>query len=71
VAIVLEKRVRKLEAAVGVGRWCTNSEHKSVMWVGPEHPAEDQAKIESMRQCLKCRNKRIITFETNVPEDED
>jgi hypothetical protein len=70
VAIVLEKRVRKLETAVGIGR-CTNPEHKSVMWVGPEHSAEDQAKIESMRQCLKCRDRRVVVFKTNVPEDED
>ena len=50
-AIVLEKRVRKLET-VGVGR-CTNPEHNSVMWVGPEHPAEYQARFYSIKNCLK------------------
>jgi hypothetical protein len=66
-AIILERRLRKLERVLG----CSNPEHTSVMWVGPEHPAEDHAKIESMRQCLKCRDRRIIIFQTNVPEDED
>ena len=70
-AILLEKRVRKLETAVGIGRRCSNPAHKFMMWVGPEQPAEDEAKIGSMRQCVKCRDKRIIIFETNVPEDED
>jgi hypothetical protein len=70
VAIVLEKRIRKLETAVGIGR-CSNPEHKSVMWVGPEHPAEDRAKIESMQRCSKCRDRWVVVFKTNVPEDED
>jgi hypothetical protein len=69
-AIVLEKRIRKLETVMRIGR-CTSPEHQSVMWVGPEHPGEDQAKIDSMRLCLKCRDRRIIIFVTNVPDDED
>jgi hypothetical protein len=70
VAIILEKRIRKLETAVDIGR-CTDPEHKSVMWVGPEHTAEDQAKIQSMQRCPKCRDRRFVVFKTNVPEDED
>ena len=69
-AIVLEKRGKKLETAVGIRR-CINPEHKSVMWVGPEHTADDQAKVESMCQCLKCRDRRFVVFKTNVPEDGD
>jgi hypothetical protein len=69
-AIALEKRVRKLETVVGIGR-CTDPDYTSVLWVGPEHPAEDRAKIESMRQCLRCRDRRMLIFETNVPLDVD
>jgi hypothetical protein len=68
VAISLERRIRRLENFVG----CPNPEHTSgVLFVGAEPTAEDQARIDSMHACPKCRNKQPIIFQTNVPEDID
>jgi len=69
-AIALEKRIRRLEAAAGVGA-CANPEHASVMWLHEDRRAEDEARLESMRSCPKCRDRRILIFQTNVPDDED
>jgi hypothetical protein len=66
-AIALERRLRKLERFVG----CSNPEHTSVLFVGVELTAEEQARIESIKRCLRCRDRQLIIFETNVAEDED
>jgi hypothetical protein len=67
-AIALEKRIRRLENFVG----CPNHEHTSgVLFVGVELTAEDQARIDSMHACLRCKNKQPIIYQTNVPEDID
>jgi hypothetical protein len=67
-AIALERRLRKLERFVG----CPNPEHAaSVLFVGEELTAEEHARIESIKQCLRCRDRQLIIFKTNVPEDED
>ena len=64
----LERRVRKLERLVG----CLNPEHTSgIIFAGLELTAEDQAKIDSIHSCRRCRNKQLVIFQTNVPEDDD
>ena len=65
--IALERRLRKLENLVG----CSNPEHAMVLFTGEQLTAEDQAKIDSIHRCLNCRNKQLIIFQSNVPEDED
>jgi len=67
-AIALNRRLRKFENLLG----CPEPGHASgVFFVGEELTPEDRARIDSIRRCLKCRNKRPIVFCTNVPEDDD
>ena len=64
----LERRVRKLESFVG----CPNPEHSTgVLFFGEQLTADDQAKIDSIHSCLRCKNKQLVIFQTNVPEDDD
>lgn len=67
-AIALERRLRKLERFVG----CSNPEHTSgVLFLGLELTAEEHARIESIKRCLRCRDRQLVIFQTNVPQDED